>query len=199
MPRLGETASAPSAREERFLIRGVPWHVYVALRDSLDRAGSSVRLTYARGDLELMRSSRPHEDTRSILGRLVEAWCDVHDIDVFAQGSTTYRTEAAERGLEPDESYSVGARKPIPDLAIEVVYSSYKLDKLDVYRGLGVPEVWVWRDGAITIHRLAPTGYEIQTDSEVLAGIDVAHLASFVGRSESLTRIVREYRKSLAG
>jgi hypothetical protein len=32
--------------------------------------------------------------------------------------------------------------------------SSWKVDRLEVYRGLGVREVWVWRKDKLTLHRL---------------------------------------------
>ena len=33
----------------------------------------------------------------------------------------------------------------VPDIAIEVVVTSGLVDKMAVYAGLGVPEVWLWR------------------------------------------------------
>ncbi|MEG4506483.1 Uma2 family endonuclease [Microcoleus sp. F6_B4] len=38
-------------------------------------------------------------------------------------------------------------KKAIPDLAIEVVFTSGGIDKLQLYKRLGIPEVWFWEDG----------------------------------------------------
>jgi Uma2 family endonuclease len=145
-----------------------------------------------------MSPSPEHEEVRSVVGPLLMAYCEHAGIDAYAKGSTTYRSESAGRGLEADESYSFGAYKATPDLAIDVVHTSHRIDKLDVYRGLGVAEVWVIEAGALTIHVLTETGYVVSKGSRVLPGIDVALLASFVKTGESTTRLLREYRAALA-
>ena len=45
------------------------------------------------------------------------------------------------RGVEPDECYCLGTLAEIPDIAIEIALTSGGIDKLEVYRGLQVPEV----------------------------------------------------------
>jgi hypothetical protein len=40
----------------------------------------------------------------------------------------------------------------LPDVAIEVIWTRGGLDKLDVYRGLGVPEVWTWQEGRLRFY-----------------------------------------------
>jgi len=46
--------------------------------------------------------------------------------------------------VEADESFCLETVKPIPDLSIEVVFSSSTVSKLARYQALGVPEVWFW-------------------------------------------------------
>ena len=46
---------------------------------------------------------------------------------------------------------SRGADKQIPDIALEVVKTHGAIDKLDVYRGLAIREVWVHEAGAFRI------------------------------------------------
>ena len=56
-----------------------------------------------------------------------------------AVGSWTLKSKKHKRGAEPDECYIFGKKKTNrPDLAIEVEWSSGGIDKLDVYRKLGV-------------------------------------------------------------
>jgi Uma2 family endonuclease len=46
-----------------------------------------------------------------------------------------------EAALEADESYCFGEVKAIPDLSIEVIFTSGSAAKLRLYQALGVPEV----------------------------------------------------------
>jgi Uma2 family endonuclease len=48
-----------------------------------------------------MRPSRLHEEAKVILARLLEAWAVERRIDLRGFGSTTFRREARQRGLEP--------------------------------------------------------------------------------------------------
>lgn len=57
-----------------------------------------------------------------------------------------------------------------PDLAIEVVWTSGGIDKLDVYRKLAVREVWIYQHGAFTLHALEGERYHAIRESEVLKG-----------------------------
>ena len=132
--------------ERRFVLYGVPWSTYVALRDAMDDQ-ASLKMTYLEGTLELMSPSMLHEDAKTIIARLVEVWAMERDIDLRGFGGATFCREAKERGLEPDECYKLGKLEEdgVPDIAIEVVVTSGLVDKMAVYAGLGVPEVWLWR------------------------------------------------------
>ncbi len=185
------------APDARVLLSQVPWSTYVTMRDLLDEAGSHVRLTYLAGMLEIMSPSNDHERLKTLLARLVEAWADEADVDLEGLGSTTFRREAKERGLEPDECYCVGEPRELPDFAIEVVVSSGLLDKLDVYAGLGIAEVWVLKDDALTVYRLVSGAYRPETASTVLPALDLAHLASFVRVGARQSAAVRAYRAEL--
>ena len=66
-------------------------------------------------------------------------------------------------GLEPDECYIIGPDQSAerPDLAIEIVWTSGGLDKLEICSRLGVPEVWIWQDGALVVHVLRGESYQV--------------------------------------
>jgi Uma2 family endonuclease len=189
--------SAPRLEEQRFLMLDVPWHVYVSLHDSLEQAGSHVRMTYHEGRLELMSPSETHEDYKKLIARLLEAYAEERDIDLNGRGSTTFREEIKARGLEPDECYSVGAFSGKPDLAIEVAVGRPMIDKLAVYHGLGIREVWVWHNATLAIYVRGEVAYEARTHSEVLPNLDIAAFATFVVLGVSQTKQVRAYRATL--
>lgn len=77
-----------------------------------------------------------------------------------------------------------GLRGDRLDIAIEVVKSSGGIDKLDVYAGLGVPEVWFWINGAIEIFALRGENYERLTGSELLPDAPLELLTRLALRSD---------------
>jgi Uma2 family endonuclease len=193
-------ASASVATEQRFVLHRVPWAMYVALRDALDDQGG-LKMTYLQGELELMSPSGLHEDAKKIIARLIEVWATERDVDLRGFGGTTFRNELTQRGLEPDECYKLGALREgdIPDIAIEIIVTSGLVDKMAVYAGLGVSEVWTWRPdaSAITVHRLIDGAYVAQAHSNVLADLDLAVLARFIQPGENQTRLARAYRAAI--
>jgi Uma2 family endonuclease len=119
----------------------------------------AVRLTFCEGELDVMVTSAEHERIKILLGRLLEMYAVERGVDLNGYGSTTFRKRAKQRGLEPDECYVLGTTLvEVPDLAIAIALTSGYVDKLDVYAGLAIPEVWFWRDGRIEVWRLAPGG-----------------------------------------
>ena len=180
-------------------LRNVTWADYQRFLEI--RGEHSVpRLTFIEGVLEIMTPSRMHESIKSTLGCLVEAWCMEKGVDITPYGSWTLESKEHERGAEPDECYVIGD-VPEPercDIAIEVVWSSGGLDKLDVYRKLGVREVWVWKEGAPNVFSLRRDRYVPIDRSELLPKLDLQQLLAFV-EVRPMTRAVREYRVALSG
>lgn len=188
----------PLRVDHRVLLRGVPWEQYEALVATRGENGG-VRMTYLRGELEIMSPSREHETIKTLWGRLLEVFAEEHGVSLAGHGSWTLRSHPEERGLEPDECYVIPARAATtPDLALEVVWTSGLLDKLEVYRGLGVREVWVWREGRIEVEILRGDRYERAAGSELLPALDLALLASFLQEPDH-TRAARAYREALRG
>lgn len=180
--------------EQRMLIHGVSWKDYVVLREALDTPG--LRMTYCQGALELMSPSREHELSKTSIARLVELYAFLRDLPLNGYGSTTFRREAKERGVEPDECYRVGSvmgEGDLPDIALEVISTNPLLDKLHVYRGLGVPELWLFRDGRFEIYQLRDNGYEAVEQSRFLPDLDFARLAQLAAYEDQLAAL-RELR-----
>lgn len=155
-------------------------------------------MTYLEGSLEIMRPSPRHEVAKKQIARLLELFAIERKIPLFAYGSTTFRDEASRRGLEPDECYSRGRNRMPPDLAIEVVVSSAAIDKLEVYRGLGVSEVWIYSAGVFKVMALEGAVYQLVGASRVVPEIDLALLARFVEREDQPTAVL-EYQAVLRG
>jgi Uma2 family endonuclease len=195
---------APRPDEDQIVaLDGATWADYQRLLAI--RGESSVpRLTYLEGRLEIMTPSRSHEKTASRVGHLVEAYCLHVGIEFEALGSWTLEKEEAERGAEPDECYLFGEAALLdepeaPQLAIEVEWSRRAIRKLDVYRKLAVPEVWIWhrRGGRISVHVLSDDAYVEVERSQILPGLDLEQLASFLDRPTA-SAAIRDYRAALS-
>lgn len=181
--------------EQRMLIHGVSWKDYVILREALDTPG--LRMTYCEGMLELMSPSFGDEVDKKSIARLIELYGFVRRLRLNGYGSTTFRREAKQRGAEPDELYCIGramTEAELPDIALEVIHTNPLLDKLHVYAGLGVPEVWLFRRGAFELYRLVGDHHEPIERSGLLPEIDlvlIARLAAYPDQQDALDELRR--------
>lgn len=182
------------AEERRILLSNVPWSTYVVLRDSVD--GPGLRMTYLKGELEITSPSREHEVSNTQIGRLLELFCLERDIPLYGYGSMTLRREQKERGLEPDKCYCRDRDGEVPDVALEVIVTSALLDKLEVYRGLGVREVWLYKDRRFEVLALRGDRYERAGRSEVFPEIDLAVIARYVAMPDQHAAL-RAFRDEL--
>lgn len=161
-------AIATPTSEQRVCLNGISWHQYESLLSILGDGFPALRLSYLNGTLKIMTTSPFHEELKKIIGMLIEACFQETRTRFHGIGSATFRSQAKARGLEPDECYCLEKKKEFPDIAIEVVLSSGVVDKLAIYEGLGVKELWVWRDNGFTFYHLRQSGYEIIPTSELL-------------------------------
>lgn len=182
------------------LRRNVPWDAFEAfLSDKEDHRIPLV--SYLDGKLELVTPSRGHEKHTSWIGVLVVEWALARGVELSSYGSWLLKDEVRKAGAEPDDCFIVGddSAAPLerPHFVIEVQWSRRGVNKLEVYRRLGVPEVWLWERGAITVHILKGRTWRRRTRSPALPNLDLAELASFLDRP-TLTRAARDYRAALS-
>src|SRR5215471_14081248 len=145
-------------RDEIIVLRNITWAQYLAL-DRARGESSSPRMAYLDGELELMTTGWDHEVLKTFLARLLECYAEERGLFFDGAGNMTCRKRKKQAGAEPDECYFVGQHRGFPDLAIEVVWTSGGIDKLEIYRRLGVREVWFWIAGRISIFALAGDRY----------------------------------------
>lgn len=128
---------SPRIREAQ-VFPNVGWPQFEAIDQAFD-AIPGVRLRYLDNALEIMPISEEHEDFKAILRLLLEAYLRAKGIRFYARGGPSLGDEALGARSELDEAYSLGSRKPYPDLVLEVVITSGGLDKLEGYSRMGVP------------------------------------------------------------
>jgi Uma2 family endonuclease len=188
------TSTKPQVGERRFLIPLVDWDGYEALLKIVgDRR--SIRVTYDRGTVELMSPLPVHERYGYLLGRMVQAITEELEIPMTCTRSTTFRRRTRDRGLEADDSYYIANAHlvpnedridlevvPPPDLAIEVEITNSILNRLDVYAGLGVPEIWRFDGVRLTVLVLGPDGnYASSETSLSLPFLPMDEVVRFLG------------------
>jgi Uma2 family endonuclease len=181
--------------EERRLISAVNWGQYETLLADFE-SRPSYRITFLDGTLEIMAPSRRHKISAENIGRLLEAYLEEMRIRFWGLGSTTFRSAEQTGGAEADKSYNLETEKDLPDLAIEVIVTSGGIDKLEVYRRLGVSEVWFFQDDAFVFYCFRGEVYEQTSASELLPALDLATLAEYAVRSDPLEALI-EYRRSV--
>ncbi|QKQ74473.1 Uma2 family endonuclease [Nostoc sp. TCL240-02] len=169
----------PSTSETSYvLLYNVSWEQLEQLDVAL--AGTSARLTYLDGILEIMSPlSDDHEDHKKTLAMLLEVYLRAKNIRFYGRGSATIGKQEDKTRREPDESYNLGTKKPIPDLILEITVTSGGINKLEIYRRLRVPEVWFWEDGLLSVYCLQGDSYTKVSKSTLLPDLDLDLLAKY--------------------
>ncbi len=193
--------SIPVDAEERdqvVVLHGLAWSDY----ESLLRARGVRRrpkMQFLDGALELVTKSPRHEFVTKMLARFVECWAEERNRALNGLRETTFRNKRKRAGLEADECYWIGPITKYPELAFEVVLTSGGIDKLEIYRRLGVQEVWFWIDDRISVHALTDRGYVKREKSDVARGIDLDDLTRRVRQTDfnKQTSAVKAYRRAL--
>ncbi len=175
-------------------LSGMTWEDY----DRLTQESNSYRLSYSEGIITIVSPSYNHEVIERTISGLITAYCRKYSLPYFPMGSTTLKNPPL-TGKEPDSSYAFRTRKPIPDLAIEVVYSSGGTADLDKYKLLGVGEVWFWQNENIKFYRLTSTDYQEIETSDRLSRLSSTFLIDFINRglSESPLTIEADFVQAL--
>ena len=176
------------------VLRQVGWDGYETL---LALPGTGPRMTYLDGNLFLMTPSTIHELWVDRLGTFVRELVVGLEIPCLPTRETIFRRGPDEGGVQPDDSFylahsgPIAAKKrqanidlavdPPPDLVIEFVHTHDAAHAVEVYRRLGVPEVWVCdanrlqillRDEAGSYHEADRSGaFPFLTASEIFAWV----------------------------
>ncbi len=169
-------AIATTTKESPLLFEGMTWREFKAVEQLLDRPG--YRLSFLDGVLEIRRMpGEPHETIKKRIAALLELYLLMAGFDFTPTGSMTLESESRAVKREADESYKLAPGRVRPDLAIEVVFTSGGINKLEAYKRLLIPEVWFWEDGVLEVYHLQKEGnalhYERVSSSEEVKGIDL--------------------------
>lgn len=188
-------------------LSGISWQTYeTLLRELSDRR---LRLTYNRGDLEIMAPSPEHERFKKLSGRFVETMAEELDIRIEPLGSTTFKRPELS-GAEPDECFYIynidavrGKKRldltadPAPDLVLEIDVTSSSQSRLQVYVDLGVTEVWIYNGESLVIQQLQNGTYITSPKSQFFLNIPIPEIGGFLQQAETMDylELVKAFRK----
>ncbi len=192
---------------QRFVLHGFNWPTYERVLDMFgDRP---VRTTYDRGSLELMSPPPIHEVYKRLFLRLFDNLSDELDFGIKACGSTTFRREDLERGLEPDECFYLANMSRVhswgmidlradlpPDLAVEVGNANSSLDRMGIYAALGVPELWRFDGESLQAYELVEGAYVPRPNSPTFPFLPLAEIVTLLHQSKTITDD-RQLRRNL--
>jgi Uma2 family endonuclease len=200
---IAETLTSPEKIVE---ISGISWQTYEALLAEIgDR---SIRLTYYCGNLKIMVPSPEHEVYKKVMGRFVETLAEELEVRIEPLGSTTFKRPEL-LGAEPDDCFYIQNASAIkgkkrldmsqdtpPDLVVEIDITSRSQSSLQIYAGLGVPEVWIYNGSRLRINRLENGEYVEREISLAFPSIPILEIVSFLEQAETMDylQLVKAFR-----
>lgn len=200
---------------QKVTLQPVSWQGFEAILAELGERRTS-RIAYALGILEIMAPLPEHERSKVLISDLVKVLLKVQKRSWEPLGSTTFKRVGMVAGIEPDDCFYIqnyqaviGKERldlsvdPPPDLAIETDLTSKT--EVDAYLALGVPELWVYAGGKLTVNVLRGGEYGVSEASTIFPGIAVTEIiprfarrAALVGVSQALGEFEEIIRSGLA-
>jgi len=188
---------------QRVELQDITWREFESILEELGEHRAA-RIAYDNGLLEIMAPLPVHEDDKEIIGDLIKALLEELDIEFRSLGSTTYKSEAMLKGIEPDQCFYIqneqairGKKRldlsinPPPDLALEIDVTSRT--HRSIYAALRVPELWRFENGTLQINILRQDCYEESPESSVFPNLPLGEVipwylreSKIVGRNRAL-------------
>jgi Uma2 family endonuclease len=192
------------------VLENVAWETYVELADQ--RSGSIPRMTYDNGVLEMMSPKREHENIGRLIGRIVETYSELMDIEIISVASVTVKRSDLAKAFEANESYYVThaaqllgkkeldfAVDPPPDLVIEVELTSSAIRKMQLFAAMHVLEVWRHDGESLQMHRWLDGTYQKIESSVQLPGLTTQQINETLALRDTIgeTKLIQGFRKSI--
>ncbi len=190
-------------------IHNLSWQEFVDILTNLGEQRNT-RMAYYQGTLDIMSPLAIHERPHRIIAYIVTAILDSQGRDWEDFGSTTLKRPPI-AGVEPDTCFYIqnvnrvkGCTNmnlsiyPPPDLAIEADVTS--ITTLSAYTAIGVPEVWIYKDGQLTINILNENSYIPSSSSLVFPNLDITQLIPplvLKAIDEGTSKMLRELKAEL--
>jgi Uma2 family endonuclease len=169
-------------------------------------------MTYDNGVLEMMSPKREHENIGRLIGRIVETYSELMDIEIISVASVTVKRSDLAKAFEADESYYVThaaqllgkkeldfAVDPPPDLLIEVELTSSAIRKMQLFAAMHVLEVWRHDGESLQMVRWLDGTYQQIESSVQLPGLTAQQINETLALRDTIgeTKLIQGFRKSI--
>lgn len=182
-------------QDQILVITGACWLDY----QKFDQENSGYHVSYLDGEIIIVSPGRNHERIVETINRLIVAYCEKYQISDFPFGQTRL-VVPGKAGREPDIAYAFNFDKQLPDLVVEVIFSSGDVERLKTsYKDIGIAELWIWKNNQITFYSLESDGYIIINSSKILSGIESKSLVKYInlGITQSPSVIKQDFLKNI--
>ncbi len=180
---------------QQLLMTDVSWQMYEQLLEEFGEKRGS-RINYSQGLLEIMVPLPEHEDDKVMIADFVKVLLEELDIEFRSLGSTTFKSETMQQGIEADDCFYIeneaavrGKTRidltvdPPPDLALEIDLTSRT--RLNNYAALGVGELWRFNGTRLEIKVLQHGEYIRASESPHFPGFSLGKvLTNYLERSK---------------
>jgi Uma2 family endonuclease len=180
---------------QHLVLEGVSWELYDHLLKVV--GNRPLRLTYDRGELEIMSPLPEHEEAKELIADLIKTILEITKTPRRSMGSATFRQQLKRRGLEPDSCFYIqnlpriaGKKRislpkdPPPDLAVEIDVTHRSIDRLPIYADLGVPEIWSYDGKALHCLVLEQGAYRTSEFGRAFPKLRVGDLKAYIRIAE---------------
>jgi Uma2 family endonuclease len=180
-------------RADRVVLNNISWQQFENLLIDLGEHRAA-RVAYDQGRLEIMTPLPEHEFFKETLSIAVQDIAELIDLNYESYGSTTWKRELEQAGLEPDNCFyfqneaairgrfniDLNQGDPPPDLALEIDLTHKSLNRLPIYARLGVPELWCYDSGNLTIYQLQGGEYVEAIQSSIFPNLAIPELPQII-------------------
>jgi len=148
--------------------------------------------------LEIMSPiGEEHEYVKRTLGLLLEAYMKKKGIRFYALGGFTLEAPGYASGT-PDESYSIGSKKEVPDIVIEIIITSGTINRRELFKPKKVPEIWFWKSNQLRVFHWKEGEYEEVSWSTFFPNLDLALLLRYIEHPDQYDA-VQEFEAVIQG
>ncbi|OAB61699.1 hypothetical protein AY599_21310 [Leptolyngbya valderiana BDU 20041] len=190
-------------------VSGVSWESYIVLLQELGEHRAT-RIAYNDGVLEIRMPGAFHEIVNRVLAAIVLVLAEELGLELNNLGSTRFDSPDFSKGIEPDSCFYIQharvaqgldgemSSKVPPDLAVEVDIAHRSQSKLPIYSAIAVPELWLYRQDALSILALQGGQYREISTSLAFPSVSVVQLNQWVqlrktGTDLTVVRAVRAF------
>ncbi len=155
---------------QKLLLKNINWLEFEQILTELGEHRNA-KIAYHHYILEIMTPLPEHESNKVFITNFIEIILEELEIEFYPLGSTTFKNELMQYGIEPDNCFYIeneakirGKNRldltidPPPDLALEIDVTSRTHP--EIYAQLGVPELWQFEQEKLSIKVLEKGKYK---------------------------------------